>query len=390
MSATPREERDREAPPSSTVARPAAWRTPVVILLCGCLIALIGFGARSGLGFFLTPMSQANGWGRDVFSLALAIQMLLWGAAQPFAGGIADRYGPVLGAERGRGPLCARSRRHGLREHARHAPSHGRRGDRLRPCRLVLHGGDRRLRQADAAGVADVRVRRRHGRRFVRPVPVLAACGRVDRRVRLAAHAADFRRLRSAHHPAVAGIGGSRRGDAGRRRAAQAIGHAGALRGLRPSQLRAAGARLLHLRLPDILHRRASAGVSGRSRTAGRGRRLGARHDWIVQHLRRDRRRPAEQPHAQALRACAHLFRPLGGDPGLHPAAGHHGFDAPGRRRPRPAVAVDRTADLGTGGGHVRHALACDAVRLCVLQPSGRRFSRGLAGRRVVRAHRLV
>ena len=76
-------------------ARPAAWRTPVVILLCGCLIGMLGFGARSGLGFFLTPMSQANGWGRDVFSLALAIQMLLWGAAQPFAGGIADRYGPV-------------------------------------------------------------------------------------------------------------------------------------------------------------------------------------------------------------------------------------------------------------------------------------------------------
>src|SRR5882757_3003156 len=59
------------------------WRTPVVILMCGCLIAVLGFGARSGLGFFLTPMSSAYGWGREVFSLALAIQMLLWGAAQP-------------------------------------------------------------------------------------------------------------------------------------------------------------------------------------------------------------------------------------------------------------------------------------------------------------------
>ena len=72
------------------------WRTPLVVLLCGCLIGMLGFGTRSGLGFFLTPMSQANGWGRDVFSLALAIQMLLWGAAQPFAGAIADRFGPVL------------------------------------------------------------------------------------------------------------------------------------------------------------------------------------------------------------------------------------------------------------------------------------------------------
>src|SRR4051794_41363387 len=40
-------------------------------------------------------MSSAFGWGRDVFALALAIQMLLWGAAQPFAGAMADRYGAV-------------------------------------------------------------------------------------------------------------------------------------------------------------------------------------------------------------------------------------------------------------------------------------------------------
>ena len=83
---------------SSVVARPFPWRTPALILACGCLIALVGFGARSGLGFFLTPMSSAHGWGRDVFALALAIQMLLWGAAQPVAGALADRYGatPVL------------------------------------------------------------------------------------------------------------------------------------------------------------------------------------------------------------------------------------------------------------------------------------------------------
>jgi MFS family permease len=71
------------------------WRTPVVILACGCLIAMLGFGARAGLGFFLTPMSRAYGWDREVFSLALAIQMLLWGAAQPFCGALADRFGPT-------------------------------------------------------------------------------------------------------------------------------------------------------------------------------------------------------------------------------------------------------------------------------------------------------
>lgn len=73
-----------------------AWRTPAIILLAGCLVAVIGFGPRSSLGLFLTPMSNAHGWGRDVFALALAIQMLLWGAAQPFAGAVADRFGPVL------------------------------------------------------------------------------------------------------------------------------------------------------------------------------------------------------------------------------------------------------------------------------------------------------
>jgi MFS family permease len=80
------------------VRPPPSWRTPAVILLCGCMVGILGFGPRSGLGFFLTPMSSAYGWGRDVFGLALAIQMLLWGAAQPFAGALADRYGawPVL------------------------------------------------------------------------------------------------------------------------------------------------------------------------------------------------------------------------------------------------------------------------------------------------------
>jgi MFS family permease len=78
---------------SSSASQP--WRAPTVILLCGCLIGLLGFGARSGLGFFLTPMSSEYGWGRDVFALALAIQMLLWGAAQPFAGALADRFGAV-------------------------------------------------------------------------------------------------------------------------------------------------------------------------------------------------------------------------------------------------------------------------------------------------------
>lgn len=76
----------------------STWRTPLIILICGCLIGTVGYGPRAALGLFLTPMSQAYGWGRDVFGLALAIQVLAWGAVTPFAGAIADRFGslPVL------------------------------------------------------------------------------------------------------------------------------------------------------------------------------------------------------------------------------------------------------------------------------------------------------
>ncbi len=75
--------------------RTLGWRTPLIILICGCLIALIGFGPRSTLGLFLAPVTQEKGWGRDIYALALALQMLLWGAAQPFVGGIADKFGAV-------------------------------------------------------------------------------------------------------------------------------------------------------------------------------------------------------------------------------------------------------------------------------------------------------
>jgi MFS family permease len=80
-----------------TDLRPASgvsnWRTPLVIMICGCAIALLSFGPRSSLGFFIQPMSREFTWGRDVFGLALALQNLLWGLGQPIAGAIADRFG---------------------------------------------------------------------------------------------------------------------------------------------------------------------------------------------------------------------------------------------------------------------------------------------------------
>jgi MFS family permease len=73
----------------------ASWRTPLIIILCGCVISLVTFGPRSAAGLFMQPISEAHGWGRDVFALAFAFQNLLWGLGQPFAGAIADRYGTI-------------------------------------------------------------------------------------------------------------------------------------------------------------------------------------------------------------------------------------------------------------------------------------------------------
>src|SRR5579872_7313215 len=73
----------------------ASWRTPALVIGFGSLIALIAFGPRSTLGFFLSPLSNANHWGRDVFAFALALQNLLWGVGQPLGGIIADRFGSV-------------------------------------------------------------------------------------------------------------------------------------------------------------------------------------------------------------------------------------------------------------------------------------------------------
>jgi MFS family permease len=66
---------------------------PEFIVLAGCLIALIGFGPRASAGLFQVPMTAEFRWGRDIFGLAIAIQNLLWGLGQPFAGAVADRFG---------------------------------------------------------------------------------------------------------------------------------------------------------------------------------------------------------------------------------------------------------------------------------------------------------
>lgn len=70
-----------------------AARAPLLVVLCGCLIAMLSFGPRASSGIFLLPMTGEFGWGRDTFGLAIAIQNLLWGVGTPFAGAVADRFG---------------------------------------------------------------------------------------------------------------------------------------------------------------------------------------------------------------------------------------------------------------------------------------------------------
>jgi predicted MFS family arabinose efflux permease len=69
------------------------YRSPSAIVVAGCLIAIITFGVRTSFGLFTDPLTEARGFDREAFALAIAFQNLLWGLGQPFAGAIADRWG---------------------------------------------------------------------------------------------------------------------------------------------------------------------------------------------------------------------------------------------------------------------------------------------------------
>jgi MFS family permease len=66
---------------------------PTLMLVCASLILTLSLGTRHSFGLFLQPMSMANGWGREVFGFAVAVQNLLWGLSQPATGMLADRFG---------------------------------------------------------------------------------------------------------------------------------------------------------------------------------------------------------------------------------------------------------------------------------------------------------
>ena len=74
---------------------PENYKFSGFIILSACLLLLLSFGYRSGFGLFVKPITDANGWGREVISMALAVQNLCWGIVAVFAGGLADRFGNV-------------------------------------------------------------------------------------------------------------------------------------------------------------------------------------------------------------------------------------------------------------------------------------------------------
>ncbi len=63
------------------------------VILVGGLVVSLAVGIRHGFGLFNLPVTQANGWGRETFALAIALQNLVWGMSQPVFGGLADRFG---------------------------------------------------------------------------------------------------------------------------------------------------------------------------------------------------------------------------------------------------------------------------------------------------------
>ena len=63
------------------------------VLACGAAIVTLSMGIRHGFGLWLQPITQAQGWTRETFAFAIAVQNLSWGVFGIFAGMVADRFG---------------------------------------------------------------------------------------------------------------------------------------------------------------------------------------------------------------------------------------------------------------------------------------------------------
>jgi MFS family permease len=79
--------------PPTPAPQKARQLSMLQVLACGAAIVTLSMGIRHGFGLWLQPITQAQGWTRETFAFAIAIQNLSWGVFGIFAGMIADRFG---------------------------------------------------------------------------------------------------------------------------------------------------------------------------------------------------------------------------------------------------------------------------------------------------------
>ncbi len=79
---------------STNPLSPPAARSFWPLVVVACAILMITMGTRQSLGLFMSPLNTATSLGVAKISFAMAIAQLVWGAAQPVFGAIADRWGP--------------------------------------------------------------------------------------------------------------------------------------------------------------------------------------------------------------------------------------------------------------------------------------------------------
>jgi MFS family permease len=65
----------------------------VAVTFAAAAFLMVTMGMRQSLGLFVSPINSSTGLGIASISFALAVAQFTWGAAQPVAGALADRYG---------------------------------------------------------------------------------------------------------------------------------------------------------------------------------------------------------------------------------------------------------------------------------------------------------
>ena len=361
-----------------------------MIVLCGCLISLLSFGPRSSLGLFLTPQSQANGWGRDVFAVALAVQNLLWGLGQPFAGMLADRFGTLR-------VLCAGGVAYGLglalmaystSPLMLNMSAGALIGFGLAGCSfgIVLSAFGKLMPErwrslAFGAGTAAGSF----GQFLFAPLTVLLIGGVGWQETLVIFGAVMLAVLPLSLALATPGSDqGARHGAAQqslRQALAEAFGH-------RSYALLVLGYFTCGFQLAFItVHMPAYLVDRGLSSEIG-GWTIAVIGLFNIVGLAGVGL--AVQSVPEALPAFNDLFRPGIGNSGFRHVPGHCVFVHHVRRGHGSVLVVHDPADQWNHCIDVRHALVCDARRICFFQPPGRRISRRLAGRSDVRAHRIV